>query len=763
MEAVFLKILSMSLAATWLALAVILLRPLLKKAPKWLSVAMWALVAVRLICPVSLESSLSLTPDTETVITEFVYAQRGLSLVEQSFTNEAMEPVLSQQQNPKLMINPLLNLEFWAAVVWLSGVAVMLLYSFVSYLLLRRRVRVSLWQADNIYFCDSVETPFILGVFRPKIYLPSGMDPNQIPYVTAHEKAHLKRKDHWWKPLGFVLLALHWFNPVLWVAYILLCRDIELACDEKVVKDTDGAYRAAYSRALLDCSVHRRQVMACPLAFGEVGVKTRIKLVLHYKKPTIWILLVAVLLCGVVAVCLLTDPVRDLDAKMEIFIDCQIADHNQTEHSVGKACVLDWQVLGKEKKGNKTTVYLWVLYQEYIQPQNALILKTGSHIPTVITAEKKDGQYFPVAYWTPRDGSFYEQDIREKFPWYLESKALDSQRYIKKQKAACQQLAQEHFENQDSILSSAIVPKPIQYKQAQDAMEAALAARHSRGAIVGERQHLYTTYGYLLLGEDRVSGTPKEGEQHRELAKHYLLVLHMTYEIMGDRAEEYRGEWYPTIVTTAMDSDGNHTVTEYWDSDVEEAVRKRFPAELADLAYGEKQAMELLSQCQTEASRYAVDYEPTPEQLRQLRKTYPQFFDLDTSNGLVVYVWQMNAYSYRCALVPRKNLTELWDDKDAASMSEMRQIVKSYGLDWENVEIRAINMPYSSYYYEIDKDYVNQVTQAFWEGTPAWTQALSEPSVIVDSKTGEVLATTVPAEEVPEALRKAAEELRSNS
>ena len=763
MEAVFLKILHMSLTATWLALAVMLLRPLLKKAPRWITVAMWALVGIRLLCPVAIESSFSLTPDTETVVADFVYAQQDIARIDHTFATEAMDPVISQLQNPTLMTKPTLHLEFWAAVVWLSGVAVMLGYSLVSYLLLRRQVRVSLRQADNIYFCDSVDTPFILGMLRPKIYLPSGIDPKQIAYVTAHEKAHLKRKDHWWKPLGFALLALHWFNPVLWVAYILLCRDIELACDEKVVKHADDSYRAGYSRALLDCSIRRRSIMACPLAFGEVGVKTRIKSVLHYKKPAIWIILAAVVLCSVVAVCLLTDPVRSVDAKMEIFIDCQIAEHNQTEHSVGNACVLDWQVLGKEKKGNKTTVYLWVLYEEYTQESEQLKLQTGSHLPTVITAEKKDGQYSPVEYWTPRDGAYYEQDIREKFPWYLESKALDSQRYIKQQKAACRKLAQEHFEMEGSIMSSAIVPKPIHYKQAQDAMEAALAARYSRGAIVGERQHLYTTYHYLLLGEDRISGTPKEGGQHRELLTQYLLVLQMTYEIMGDRAEEHHGNWYPTIVTTTMDSEGNHTVTEYWSSEEEEAVRERFPKDLADLAYGEKQAMELLSKCQTEASRYAVSYEPTPEELKNLRAKYPQFFDLDTTEGLDVYVWQMGPYTYSCMLLSGKDPT-VTEEKllgaKSISMAEMRKIVASYKLDRADVRINCTHSYYSSYWYEIDEAYIKQVEQLFWEGG----SALTGPLVIVDNKTGEVLAaTSIPEENVPDALRKAAEKLRSNS
>ena len=323
MEAVFLKLLNMSITATWLALAVMVLRPVLKKAPRWLTVAMWGLVGLRLVCPFSVESVLSLIPSAETVPQEIVFSQAPAIHSGLPFVNNTVNPVISGSLAPTAQVNPVQTIVFWASVVWLMGLGVMLCYSLISYLLLRRRVRVSLRHRDNIYFCDAVETPFILGIFRPRIYLPSGMDPARMDYVTAHEQAHIHRKDHWWKPIGFFLLAVYWFNPLMWLGYILLCRDIELACDEKVIKELDNENRANYTEALVACSIHRRSIAACPLAFGEVGVKERVKSVMNYKKPAFWIVVAAIVSCIVVAVCFLTNPKTSASNDPSLPLDIQ--------------------------------------------------------------------------------------------------------------------------------------------------------------------------------------------------------------------------------------------------------------------------------------------------------------------------------------------------------------------------------------------------------------------------------------------------------
>ena len=310
MSEVFLNVVNMSISAGWLILAVLALRLLLKKAPKWVNVVLWGIVALRLLSPFSIESALSLVPSAETISPEIMMDRTPEITTGIPVLNSAINPVISGSfaPNPGASANPLQILIPVAANLWLLGVLVMLLYAAVSYISLGRKVRTAVILKENIYQCESVASPFVLGILKPRIYLPYAMDPESLRHVVAHEQAHIRRKDHWWKPLGFLLLALHWFNPLMWLAYILLCRDIELACDERVIAQLGNAQRADYTQALVACSVGRTMIAACPLAFGEVGVKERVKSVMNYRKPTFWIIVTAVIVCGAVAVCFLTDP-----------------------------------------------------------------------------------------------------------------------------------------------------------------------------------------------------------------------------------------------------------------------------------------------------------------------------------------------------------------------------------------------------------------------------------------------------------------------
>lgn len=317
MAAVFLKLLNLSISASWLVLAVLVLRLVSKRSPKWMNVLLWGIVALRLMLPFSIESALSLIPSAETVspaVVQFDPAPTITSGV--SVIDNAVNPSLSEHfaAAPLASVNPLYVWTYLAGWVWLIGLGAMLLYALASYLRLRRRVSVSLPIQDNIYLCDAISSPFILGVVKPHIYLPSGLDEVQRQNVLSHERAHLARRDHWWKPLGFALLAVYWFNPVLWLAYTLLCRDIELACDERVIRTMDESAVKTYSTVLLACSMPRKAVITCPLAFGEVGVKERVKNALHYKKPAFWVVAASVAVCVVVAVCFLTNPPTDTDA-----------------------------------------------------------------------------------------------------------------------------------------------------------------------------------------------------------------------------------------------------------------------------------------------------------------------------------------------------------------------------------------------------------------------------------------------------------------
>jgi len=310
MTDLFLKIVNMSIAASWLVPAVLILRFVFKKAPRWVSVLLWGIVALRLVMPFSIESVLSLIPSAQTVSPNVMtdaapHINTGIPAI-----NSAVNPVIGSAfaPSPQASANPLQILVPIFAIIWLAGTAALLLYSLLSWLRLKRRVREAVKLEGNVFCCEGIASPFILGLIRPRIYVPFAMQGAELEHVLCHEMAHLKRKDHLIKPFGFLLLAVYWFNPLMWLSYILLCRDIELACDEKVINKMGSDERADYSQTLLSLSINRRTIAACPLAFGEVGVKNRVRNVLNYKRPAFWVMILALLACAAAAVCFLTDP-----------------------------------------------------------------------------------------------------------------------------------------------------------------------------------------------------------------------------------------------------------------------------------------------------------------------------------------------------------------------------------------------------------------------------------------------------------------------
>ena len=311
MDSFFLNLVNMSITASWLILAVIILRLFLKKAPKAITASLWAIVAIRLIFPFSIESVLSLVPSANTIPEEIVYAREPVIDSGVDSINHIVNPIITEAfapSNELTSINPIQVFLAVAELFWIVGIIAMTLYALISYIRIAYKIREAIYLGDRIYSCDNIPSPFILGTFRPRIIIPSKMDESDKKYVVAHEMAHIKRGDHLWKPLGFLLLTVYWFNPIIWVAYILLCRDIELACDEKVIRDMCAEDKKAYSTALLNCSMPQRMVTACPLAFGEVGVKKRIKSVLNYKKPAFWLIVAAILITVAVSVGFLTNP-----------------------------------------------------------------------------------------------------------------------------------------------------------------------------------------------------------------------------------------------------------------------------------------------------------------------------------------------------------------------------------------------------------------------------------------------------------------------
>lgn len=428
MNELFLTVLNMSISAGWVALAVFAVRLLFKKAPKWISVMLWGIVALRLVCPVTIESVLSLIPSAQTVPTEVLHGSSpqinsGISVIN-SAVSSVQSGVLpadgSQGENIFLRVLPVLS------IVWLIGIAAMLVYALVSYLKLKNGTKAAQPVKENIFRCENISSPFILGVFKPEIYLPVGLSNDSAENIIAHERAHIARKDHIWKPLGFILLAVYWFNPLMWISYALLCRDIELACDERAVKGYLPEQLADYSQTLLNFGKKGRGVSACPLAFGEVGIKVRVKSVLNYKKPAFWVIAVCVLGSAVLAVCFLTNPKTKLDTQIDPrlseYLNACVTEHNNGKFAGGAYKYGSFDVLGAEKKQDSTVVYGFAFYSEYDYDfdKKTPVLTSGAENPVVITVKEENGGFATVSYWEPQEGENYTKDIRSKFPKSLQ-------------------------------------------------------------------------------------------------------------------------------------------------------------------------------------------------------------------------------------------------------------------------------------------------------------------------------------------------------
>ena len=450
-SACFPKLLNMSLTASVVIVFVLLLRFLLKKAPKIISYALWGLVLFRLLCPISLESGLSLfglvhapvtpsgtlTSSIEYIPSDLVQTESPSAVLpapgmEETAPQGVEQPAAHAAETPVVL----------AADIWVAGVLGMGLYGVISYLRLRRKLVTASPLRENIYLVDGISSPFVLGLLHPKIYLPSSLGEQELPYIVLHEQHHIRRLDHLVKVLAFVALSLHWFNPLVWLAFVLSARDMEMSCDEAVIRKMGDGIRADYTASLLSLATGKHIIAGMPLAFGQGDTKGRIRNLANRKKPAFWVVLAGAVICVLAALGLLTNPATPVDGPLAVFLDGQIAAHHQSESSKENFCCLDYEVLGTEKKGDQVTVYLWVLYREY---SDAATVESGAHVPTVITAELQDGNYVPVEYWEPRDGSYYAQDIRSKFPLLLQGKAMDSQRYIKKQSDTLDQAARDHF------------------------------------------------------------------------------------------------------------------------------------------------------------------------------------------------------------------------------------------------------------------------------------------------------------------------------
>ena len=391
MTAVFIKLFNMSITASWIVLAVILIRLLLKKAPKAFRVMMWGLVGLRLALPFSIESVLSLIPSAETIPPDIIYTQKPVIQSGIPIINSTFNPIISENlaPNPGDSANPMQIISAVAANVWVLGLILMLGYAFFSYWRIKHKVKEAAHTEGNTWECDSIDTPFILGIIKPRIYLPSSLSAADREYVVAHEKAHLKRRDHFWKPIGFMLLTVYWFNPILWIAYVLLCKDIELATDEKVIKALGEESKKPYSAALINCSVPRKAISACPIAFGESSVKERVKAVLNYKKASFWIIIIAVLSCVGLAVFFLTIPETNGNEDSSV---TDIGGADSADNVIVTPEIIDAQKLKEKypeyfsfKSSDSLDVFIWQLaensYRCGVMPRGGYYVSSdGSYI-----------------------------------------------------------------------------------------------------------------------------------------------------------------------------------------------------------------------------------------------------------------------------------------------------------------------------------------------------------------------------------------------
>lgn len=453
----FLTLLNMSLVSCWLIIALLILRPLLKKAPKAFVCALWGLVGLRLVCPFTVESFLSLIPTSDPISKEAILT-RVTNLGGETQALENTTTIISNTlASPAgASINPMQAISLVAAFIWAVGVAVMLIISLVSYLRLNKTVSPSINTGGNVFIADGIASPFVLGIIKPRIYIPSTLTEYEKEYVIAHENAHIKRRDYLLKPIGYIILSLHWFNPLVWVAYILLCRDIESACDERVISKMDDKGKKEYSEVLLRLSLPSAKLRACPVAFGEVGVKSRIKSVLSYKKPTFWIVIAAAVLTVALSVCFLTNPVKAEEQtevqQAETFETAQecisnaIVSRNKTENAASRFCAENYVEISTVSENNFMTVYIWAYYGEFEKSDSAdsATLAFESYKPAKVRIIKGDDSY-KLQWYSTTDERKDTGWVTASFPEELQESALYTPGYYNDQKSAALELAKEHF------------------------------------------------------------------------------------------------------------------------------------------------------------------------------------------------------------------------------------------------------------------------------------------------------------------------------
>ena len=693
-QRLFRAVLRMSFSAGVLVAAALALRLVLRKAPKWIRCLLWALVAVRLLCPVLPEGRLSLMPREKAYKSS---EQRLIAAVDEGLPMPEWETPRDREINESHGAAQNVRVSSAAAPgaylppVWALGVLGMLLYALWSYLRLRRRTAASAPFREGVFLCDGIDTPFILGVFRPRICIPSHMDESRLSFVLAHERAHLRRRDHWWKPLGFLLLSVHWFNPLLWLAYILLCRDIELACDERVVREMSAPERADYSQALLDLS-RRRGIAACPLAFGEAGVKQRVKGILNYKKPALWIVAAALLLCLLAALCFLTEPASILPGAGEITA-AEYASLGENIPLPPEAWTELTQLIenhrgrrfpvGADDPGTLSrSVSLW--YED-----GRLLLVHGQYYSGFDLLRGREDDYRTIitsfdAAGKARKAWRMEESFDEAFMAWKD-------RWISRQENALDWMW-KHYEVQGVLYDSGRDDPRTELRQCaiNDNYELLI----STGEAGGEWQRIGRLEPF----------TPEKSSFDGRYG------YYAAYDAAAALRKRNRMAWR-AVTADAPDA---RFYDLFWQAGGEILLGAGwYDAGEAGDPYSDDSRVYRLYRL---AGTLENPSEEAPDEA-DLRGKYPEYFGLSAFKGLELYVWQLGPGVLRCGLMEgtnrNKTSEEIWN-LQGATAEEMKRILSTYDVPEEDISIMPFLHPVSSYIYSITEEYRAWLRELFF-------------------------------------------------
>lgn len=594
MEKVFFEVLNRSISASWFVLAILLIRLLICKFPRWTHCSLWGLVAIRLLSPYSIKSVLSLIPSSETISPNIVYARSPAIHTGITMVNSSINPILADSFSPAPMasVNPLQIVSFIAQYVWIAGIAVMLLYALCGFWTIKRNVRTAVHQNDRIYVCDDISCPFILGIICPKIYLPSSLSAETTAHVLAHEYAHLKRKDHWWKPVGFLLLSIHWFNPLMWIAYILLCRDIEIACDERVVKELPLQDRKDYSCALLECSVHSSIIRVCPLAFGEVGIKHRIKNILRYKRTALWITVAAIIIFAAASILFLTDPKASSNKLpspfgkeyivSEIVYDAPQYSFTYTSETAPHYRLnadLSLEILEDTNSQNWLTPGVFRSHDLSVGDFASTIFEASSPISSASLVENNVNAW-SIDVLETDNGTFYyllqQKDGTLYFCLGYRREVFDTIRWI--------------FQLEEAEHASGIEEaSDEQYGLPQNKEDLLETTIHQ--AIMNHGRSKYTDSifpceSHIILDEETIIACGTDDSNSYSQTTFYLMVLYQEYDLSDGVIKDMGGSHMP-VALTIKNTEDSYEVLEYWTpkdgSYYQQSIQEKFPKKCWDL------------------------------------------------------------------------------------------------------------------------------------------------------------------------------------